>query len=86
MNTYSTNFELGDAPIRIMTVVEYLHGNITVIDRHHVVRPVVVALLAPLLDAARQHHNGPRIRLPAHSPEVVPRRVKRPLRHYEFPR
>ena len=60
--------------------------NVPVVDGLRVVRPVVVALFPPLFDAARQHHDGPRVRLPTHPPEVVPRRVERPLRHDELPR
>ena len=60
--------------------------DVPVVDGLRVVRPVVVALFPPLFDAARQHHDGPRVRLPTHSPEVVPRRVERPLRHDELPR
>ena len=60
--------------------------NVPVVNGLRVVRPVVVALFPALLDAARQHHDGPRVRLPAHPPEVIPRRVERPLRHDELPR
>ena len=60
--------------------------NVPVVDGLRVVGPVVVALFPALLDAARQHDDGPRVRLPAHPPEVVPRRVEGTLRHDELPR
>lgn len=69
-----------------MTVVEYSDGDVAVVDGPRVEGPIVVALLAPLLDAARQHHDGARVALPAHAPEVVPRRVQRALRHHKLAR
>jgi len=45
----------------------------------------VVALLPALLDTAREHDDGPAVRLPAHPPEVVSRRVQRALSHDELP-
>jgi hypothetical protein len=35
-------------------------------------------------DLPGEHDDGPRIRLPAHAPEVVPRRVERSLQSFKF--
>lgn len=69
-----------------MRLVENRHGNVAVVNGQRVGRPVVVALLPALLDATRQHDNGPAVALPDHPPKVVPRRVQWPLRHDEFSR
>lgn len=72
----ATYHEFGDGPVRIMTVVQDLYFNIAVVDGDRVVRPVLVAFLASLFEATRQHYDGPRIRLPAHAPEIVARRMQ----------
>lgn len=82
----ATYHELGDGPVRVVTVVQDLDLNVAVVHRHGVVRPVLVAFLAPLLEASRQHYDGSRVGLPAHAPEVVARRVERTLRYDELAR
>ena len=81
----SHHSELVDVPVGVVRLVQDGDLDVPVEDRIRVERPIVVALLPTLLYTPGQHHDGPRVRLPAHSPEVVPRGVERALRHYELP-
>lgn len=67
-----------------MAFVEDGDLDVSVADGLRVVGPVVVALLAALLHAPRQHDDGLAVALPAHAPEVVSCRVQRPLRDDEL--
>ena len=77
--------ELVDVPVGVVRLVQDGDLDVPVEDRVRVKRPVVVTLFSTLLYTAGQHHNGPRVGLPAHSPEIVPRGVKGTLGHYELP-
>ena len=77
--------ELIDIPVWVVGLVQDGHLDISVVDGVCVERPVLVALLSALLIAPGEHHDGPGVRLPAHSPEVVPRGMKGTLGHYELP-
>ena len=77
--------ELVDVPVGVVRLVQDGDLDVPVEDRVRVKRPVVVTLLSTLLYTAGQHDDGPRICLPAHSPEIVPRGVKGTLGHYELP-
>ena len=77
--------ELIDVPVRVVRLVEDGHLDVPVVYRVGVEGPIVVTLLSALLDAPGEHDNRPRIRLPAHPPEVVSGRVEGALGHYELP-
>ena len=77
--------ELIDVPVGVVRLVQDGDLDVPVEDRVRVKRPVVVTLFSTLLYTAGQHDDGPRICLPAHSPEIVPRGVKGTLGHYELP-
>ena len=77
--------ELVDVPVGVVRLVQDGDLDVPVEDRVRVKRPVVVTLFSTLLYTAGQHDDGPRVCLPAHSPEIVPRGVKRTLGHYELP-
>ena len=81
----SHHSELVDVPVGVVRLVQDGDLDVPVEDRVRVKRPVVVTLFSTLLYTAGQHHDGPRICLPAHSPEIVPRGVKGTLGHYELP-
>ena len=49
--THSTHHELCDAPILIVAVIEYLYRDVSIIDWHCVVRPVMITFFTPLLNA-----------------------------------
>ena len=76
--------ELIDVPVRVVRLVQDGHLDVSVVDGVRVERPVLVALLSALLIAPGEHHDGPGVRLPAHSPEVVPGGVQRALGHDEL--
>lgn len=82
--THPTEHELSNTPVLVVTVIEYGDGDVPIVDGPRVERPIVITLLAALLDATRQHHDGARVALPAHAPEVIPRRVQRALRHHKL--
>ena len=65
--------ELVDVPVGVVRLVQDGHLDVPVKYGVCVERPIVVALLPTLLYTSGQHDDGPRVRLPAHSPEVVPR-------------
>ena len=77
--------ELVDVPVGVVGLVQDGHLDVPVEYGIRVERPVVVTLLPALLYTPGQHDDGPRVGLPAHPPEVVPRRVQGTLRHYELP-
>ena len=81
----SHHSELVDVPVGVVRLVQDGDLDVPVEDRVRVKRPVVVTLFSTLLYTAGQHDDGPRICLPAHSPEIVPRGVKGTLGHYELP-
>ena len=76
--------ELIDIPVRVVRLVQDGHLDISVVDGVCVERPILVALLSPLLIAPGEHHDGPGVCLPAHPPEVVPGGVEGALGHYEL--
>jgi len=82
--TYPGDFELRYRPVRELRLVEQYDLDVSVGHMLHVERPVVVALLPPLLHAAGQHDDGPAVLLPDHPPEVVSGRVQRALGHDEL--
>ena len=77
--------ELVDVPVGVVRLIQDGHLDVPIKDGIRVERPIVVTLLPALLYTPGQHDDGPRVRLPAHPPEVVPCRVERALRHYELP-
>ena len=77
--------ELVDVPVGVVRLVQDGHLDVPVEHGIRVERPIMVALLPPLLYTPGQHDDGPRVGLPAHPPEVVPRGVERALRHNELP-
>ena len=81
----SHHSELVDVPVGVVGLVQDGDLDVPVEDWVRVKRPVVVTLFSTLLYTPGKHHNGPRICLPAHSPEIVPRGVKGTLGHYELP-
>lgn len=82
----AAHHQLRHRPVGEAGLVEAGDGDVAVVHGPRVVRPVAVALLATLLHAARQHDDGAAATLPAHAPEVVPRRVQRALRDDELAR
>ena len=80
----SHHSELVDVPVGVVRLVQDGDLDVPVEDRVRVKRPVVVTLFSTLLYTAGQHHDGPGVCLPAHSPEIVPRGVKGTLGHYEL--
>lgn len=84
--TYATQHKLGHHPVGVVAIVEYLHLDVAIEDGHRVVGPVLVALLAALLEAAGEHDNRPGVALPAHAPEIVACGVQRALGDNEFTR
>lgn len=84
--TYSAHAEFGNGPVRIMTFIQDGHLNVSVVDGLRIVRPVAIALLSALLDAPREHDDGPSARLPRHPPVIISGRMERPLRHDELAR
>ena len=76
--------ELIDIPVWVVGLVKDGHLDVSVVDGVCVQRPVLVALLSPLLIAPGEHHDGPGVRLPAHPPEVVPGGVEGALGHDEL--
>lgn len=73
--TAATYGKFSDFPVDQFRIGEQLHFDVTVVNWIIVGRPVLVAFLATLLEATRQHNNGTRIRLPAHAPKIVSGRV-----------
>lgn len=85
-STHPAEHEFGDAPVRVVRLVQYRDAYVTVVNGESVRRPVSVALFSTLLDATSEHDDRTTVTLPNHSPKVVAGRVQRTLGDDELPR